>query len=387
MIGRATFLVMFLLTLPGYTAGKDPSWQAKMKSLAETMGELLPELASSNSDPKIIKRGAKKLSQLTHDLKEGRKSGKSSPPADVDPSVLYLADQFSSRAKQAYSVIQQGNLEYGKSMLRAVTAYCIACHTRHENGPDFANFPMSPKVSSLNKQEKAELLIATRQFDKALVALQELIADPQWAKNQPFAWERPVRDALSIAVRVKKDPTAAAAIVTSALQIADLPEFEQMRLKKWKLAVEAWKAEPATVVNTEAGYAAEMRRLLGEAAKTQLYPIDRSAEIQYLRASAAAHDILRVGKDPALIGEALQGAGVAYEVLANPILWPMHEFYYEACIRHSPHSELSEQCFARFEQSVYFGYSGSSGMRLPSEIKNNLEELRKLAAPKVQQGK
>lgn len=375
-------MLWILCILPLSAWGKDESWQSKMKSLADTMGELLPELASSKGDPKVIKRGAKQLTQLTHDLKEGRKSGKMIPPADMDPSVTFLADQFSSRAKQAYAVIEEGNLEYGKNMLRAVTAYCIACHTRHENGPNFAVFPMGSKASSLNKQEKTELLIATRQFDQALVALKELIADPQMAKNHPFAWERPVRDALTIAVRVKKDPNTASAVVESALKIEGLPEFEHNRLTKWRTAIETWKKEPATVINTDSGFAAEMRRLLAEGSKSQLYPIDRSAEIQYLRASAAAHDVLRISKDPQLIGEALQAAGVTYEVLSNPILWPMHEFYYEACIRNSPHSELSSQCFSRLEQSIYFGYSGSSGVRLPSEIKSNLDQLRVMSAPR-----
>lgn len=379
--------VLFASWLGGLIyADEPPSWQTKMKALAGTMGELLPELVSPQGDRAIIEKGAKALAELSHDLQEGREKGKLVPPADVDPSVRYLVTQFSEQAKRAYSVIQLGNLEYGKSLLRTVTTYCIACHTRHENGPEFSTFPLSPKAEKLGKAERAELYVATRQFDKGLALFQELIADKDLAKNHPFDWEQPIRNALAIAVRVKKDPASSAEIIATASKLP-LPDFEQARLAKWKKAVDAWKKEPAIKIHTEAGLAAEMRRLLKEAMAVQWYPVDRSAEIQYLRASAAAHDLLRVATNPRVIAEALMGAGAAYEVLSNPAFWPMHEFYYEACIRQLPHSDLSRECFSRFEQSVYFGYTGTSGTRVPGDTQELLLKLKALAGPAKGGGK
>jgi hypothetical protein len=360
---------------------KDAAWRAKMQLLAATMGQLLPELVSEKGDKRIIEKSAKTLAELSHDLKEGRKAGKLTPPEDADPSLILLSEQFSSQTKRAYTAIREGSFEYGKEVLRSATSFCIACHTRHEKGPDFASFPLGPKYEKLTQRQKTELLIATRQFDKALVEIQKLIADPESAKNRTFTWEKPVRDALAIAVRVKRDPALALQIVDTALKCPDLPDFEQTRLRKWKTSLEEWKNEPAIKVNTEAGYAAEMRQHLAEGAKRQLYPIDRSAEIQYLRASAAAHDVLRTGKDPQVIAEALLVAGKSYEALANPTLWPMHEFYYEACIRKVPHTPMAQDCFDRLEQSVYFGYSGSSGVRVPADIQANLTALKRLSAP------
>jgi len=359
----------------------DAKWQAKMKSLADTMGELLPELVSNPGDAKVIERGAKTLSELSHDLKAGRESGKMMPPGDLDPSITLLAAEFSNQTRRAYAAIKQGQVSYGKDQLRAATAFCIACHTRHENGPSFTTFPMSDKVEKLGTEQKAELYVATRQFDKGLVEFQKLVEDKDFSAKRPFDWERALRNLMAIAVRVKQDPELASKTVASALKAPGLPEFQRDRLQKWQKAVDAWKKESPPKKKGEAAYVAEMRRLLKETDRAKLYPGDHSADVQYLRASGAAHDLMRATKNPKLIAEALLTAGTAYEALANPVFWPMHELYFEACVRQLPHSPTSQDCFNRYEQSVYFGYTGSSGTHMPADVQQHLIQLKGIASP------
>ena len=61
----------------------------------------------------------------------------------------------------------------------------------------------------------------------------------------------------------------------------------------------------------------------------------------------------------------------------------LHELYYEACVRRAPHTTTSAECFRRFEESIYFGYSGSGGVSLPDDVRKNLAELRDLSAPET----
>ena len=53
----------------------------------------------------------------------------------------------------------------------------------------------------------------------------------------------------------------------------------------------------------------------------------------------------------------------------------LSNLYFESCVRSSPHSELAEKCYQRFEQNVYFGYTGSSGTHLPEKVKDQLLAL------------
>lgn len=382
---RNTFIVaafcLFQYCHPSVAATDE--WQGKMKSLAETMNLLMPELVSKNPDGKVIEKAAKNLSELSRDIHKGRASEKLMPPSDIDPAILFTAAEFSKKTRRAYNAIKQGNTAYGKNQLRSITSYCIACHTRNEKGPDFSNTTLSPKTKKLSKQELAELFVATRQFDKALAQFKEAIAEEEFARRRPFEWEETVRNALALAVRVKKDPQLAAQIVNSALSSPALPEFEHARLVKWQRAIEKWSGETEAKPVTEEQHVAQMQRLLTEASAEQLYPADRSSEIQFLRASAAAHDVLSVSKNPRLVAEALKTAGTAYDVLANPSLWPIHEFYYESCVRKYPHTDVAKDCYTRLQQSMYYGYTGSSGTHIPDDGRELLLELKNLSKPEA----
>jgi peptidyl-tRNA hydrolase len=381
-------LAVLLSVLPNALWADTPNWQGKMKSLGDTVSELLPELVSNKGNPETIEKGAKALSELSHDLKVGHHKQKLVPPADNDPTIGFLAEQFSDQTRRAYSAIKQGQVEYGKDLLRSVTSYCITCHSRNDSGPAFSAVPTTEKVNGLSKEEKAALYVALRQFDKGLAEYRQLISDQELIKNRPFDWERNLRQALAIAVRVKHDPKLSSEIIASALQSPELPVFQRTKLSQWQKAVEAWKKEPTLKVNTEVGLTLEMRRLFREANSGQQRMLDdHSAEIQFLRASTAAHEVLRVARDPKTVAEALMVAGKSYESLVNPLFWPMHEFFYEACVRQLPHSDLAQACYSSYVKSVYFGYTGSAGTSIPEDVRQLLSRLGKLAGPKQPKSK
>jgi hypothetical protein len=375
------FVVGFglLVLVPGAKAESKTSWQGKMQSLGEAIGELLPEIVSKKGNVEVIEKNAKALSELSHTLKPGLATGKMAPPEDADPSLAIIAGKFSDQTKYAYRAVKAGNVDYGKNILRGVTSYCIACHTRHDKGPEFPTFPLSPKADQLAPEEKAELFIATRQFDKGIDAFEGLIKDPAYAKSHPFEWERAVRSALAIAIRVKNDPARAQQVIDLALKTDNVPAYTKSYLTKWKAAIADWKSQGKKAGGGEKELAADMRKLMAEAKAGQLFPADHSSEIQYLRASGVAHDLLRQAKTPKVKAEGLLMVGTAYEVLGNPVLWPMHELYFEACVRQVPHSKLAQQCYDRYEESVYMGYTGSAGTNIPDDIRVQLAELKQLA--------
>jgi hypothetical protein len=234
----------------------------------------------------------------------------------------------------------------------------------------------------LAKPEKADLLAAMRRFDQALEEYISIIADPQLARSQQIIWQRAVSRALALAVRVKKDPDQAMSIVQTAESVKSAPDFFKEQLTGWKKSVESWKKEAPRKTLSEEGLFAEATRLTQEGKALQKYPADNAADVVYLRATAAVHDLLREYPKSTHSSEALLLAGISYEVLNDPLTWPIHETYYEACIRNKPNTEISATCFNRFEKSVYFGYSGSGGVSIPGDIDTLLKELKGLAVAK-----
>jgi hypothetical protein len=117
------------------------------------------------------------------------------------------------------------------------------------------------------------------------------------------------------------------------------------------------------------------------AQRKQMYPYDRSSDIEYLRASAVLHDVLRSESQPERQSKALLLSGRCYEVLSDIGLWSLHEMYYEACIRNTPHSNIAKQCYLRYENSVFSGYAGSGGVDVPPDVMLHIKELVGLAEP------
>lgn len=356
-------------------------WAIKMRGLEQTLQDLLIDLSSDErfNAPKNfhrIEKNAEKFAKLAHELK--LKDG-SAP--DSDPTLQIIAGQFSKEADEAYRTLKGGHRAYARDLLKSMTGYCMACHTRNSSGPSFEGMANSPAMASLNALEKADLFASTRQFDQALQEYEKLLSDPSTIDRRTFDWERAIRSSLAISVRVKKDPDRALGVIDRVLATPKAPFYLKEQAAQWKLSLNEWKKEGAVKAQTEQGYYAQAVKLLGDARSMQKYPADRSADILYLRASSAVHDLLSFAPNGEHATDALYIAGLCYEVLRDLNLWDQHEFYYLACIIRSPHTEKAQQCFRQYEQSVYRGYTGTGGTQLPADVREKLKELGQLSTP------
>src|SRR5690606_36446140 len=136
-------------------------------------------------------------------------------------------------------------------------------------------------------------------------------------------------------------------IVESVLRASDAPFFMKEDAKAWKKSIADWKSESGRTAKTPQGLRAEAARLYAKARESQAFPMDRTADIAYLRSASSAHDFLQVAKDPLEISEGLLLAGTAYEVMTPLQAESLHENFYEMCIRRSPHTPVAEICYRR----------------------------------------
>ncbi|MBI1860256.1 MAG: hypothetical protein HYR96_04980 [Deltaproteobacteria bacterium] len=352
-------------------------WNKRMQELSRVLSDLLPEITNEKSDPKKLKEGTAKLSELVHGLK--LQPGKESLlPPDADPSLTMISDTFEREVERAQSAIREGYIQYGKGILRNATSYCIACHTRSNSGPDFPGITLTTRTEKMPALQKAEILAATRQFDGALEEFMKVVSDDKAARLRQLEWRRAVQRGLLLATRVKQDPDKTLRIV-NAIASQTGPLFLKEYTGSWRDAIVKWKAEPSSPKRTEESLFAEANRLYSEGIKAQRFALDHAGDIYFLRATAAAHDQLRVSPTGPKSAEAMLLIGQCYEVVNDPVLWPIHETYYENCIRQAPHTAVAAKCYGRFEESIYFGYSGSGGISIPDDIQAHLSTLRNLA--------
>jgi hypothetical protein len=360
---------------------KTPPWNAKMQELYKALSELLTDVTSNGrfNDPgnrARIQAEAEKLASLVHDLNK-----KGMVRADVDPTVQMVAAMLGRETKYAAEELKRGNREYARTILRSVPTYCIACHTRNTSGVQFSELPLEPSSGSLSSVERGEFFAASRQFDRAQDQFKNVIRDPKTAQTNIFDWEQAVHQSLAIAVRVKNDPAEAREIVKAILKTPNAPTFMKEDAKAWLTSINEWQQEPPHHAMTEERLYAEAVRLMGKARETQKYPMDRTADIYYLRASAATHDLLQVAPMGEHSGEAMLLAGLSYEVLSPVNLEDLHEAFYGACIRKSPHTPTAEICYRRLEADVTADFTGSAGTDIPEDVRLNLKDLQQVSQP------
>lgn len=377
-------IVALLFSAPSMGAEKPKAWAEKMKGLEATLRDLLIDLSSderfaSSAGMKRVEKNAEKLAKLAHELKDQKGA---SP--DADPSVQIIAGQFAREADHAYRTLTWGHRDYARDVLKSVTSYCMACHTRTNAGPSFKSGVLAPELQKLKTVERADFLASTRQFDAALAEYEKLAGEPQGPNDNPFEWERAVRSGIALAVRVNRDPDRALKIINQVLASPGAPYFLKDQASHWKQSIADWKAEKPRKDPTEDSLRDEALRLIAAAKGMQRFPADRSADVLYLRASSTVHDLMSLAPQGKHVTEALYLAGMSYEVLNDLNLWDQHEPYYLACILRSPHTELARQCYRQYEQSVYYGYTGSGGTHLPKEVREKLKDLGQLAAPEAE---
>lgn len=362
--------------------GDPDRWSARMRELHRTLSSLLTDVSSEKrfKDPKRrarIERETRKLADLAH----GMNAKASGTIRDRDPSIGLFGALFEDRARLAYRSLKGGHTEYARELLRGIPGHCIACHTRTRSGPSFGTLAIEPDAADLSGLERGAFFASTRQFDRALKELDVVISDADAASARPFEWADAVRYSLAIAVRYQRDPERARTIVQQLAKNQRAPLFMRENAARWLESIEEWAKEPKREAMTEEGLHSEAIRLLALAHSRQKYPMDRSADILYLRASSATHDLLQAAPNGSHSGEALLMAGICYEVLTPFHIGEIHDIYYEACVRSHPASTVAVACFHRYQESVYAGHTGSSGTLVPSDAKEKLRLLEEIARP------
>lgn len=363
----------------GAPKSKEASWSNQMRMLYGTLADVLTDVSSDKRflDPanrSRIEREAAKLARLSHDL------GKKNMTApDGDPTLRIISGLLERESQRAATELKRNNRAYARSVLRSIPGYCIACHTRNSTGPEFSKLPIEPTDAGLSALEKGEFFAASRQFDRAQGEFKSVILDHRAMEASIWDWERAVRQSLAIAVRVKKDPVQAQEIVQAVLATENAPWSIREDAKTWKTSLQEWQNELPRQAVTEDGLYAEAVRLMARARETQKYPMDRGADILYLRVSSLIHDLLQTAPTGTHAAEAFLMAGLSYEVLDPLKTDKIHEIYYEACVRGAPHTTTAELCYRRYEDSVVFGFTGSAGVSVPADARQRLQELRDLS--------
>lgn len=354
-----------------------PTWPGQMQNMAQDVKKLLPFLydKQSYSDPKnkeVIRQSLKDFGQAAHQTKA--QTGK--PYIGDDLLLEYSLNNLKDDLSRALLTFENGQYEYSRSVAKASMGHCFRCHSVGAPGAS-ATWDLE-EVNNLNIApiEKADLLVATRKFDKALSYMENTLNSPEFLKAYSFDFESMLRRYLALIIRVENAPNRALAELDKIINRGDTPHYIAEQAQGWRQSLKNWINEKKRQPKNAADLLAQVEKRFKNAKSIQHFEKDHAGDVEYLRATSMLHQGMKLLKKTEDQARALFLLGNAYEVLDELGSWNLHESYYEACMFKLPKSPTAKNCYNRLEASLTMGYSGSAGTNLPPEEKERLRRLK-----------
>ena len=268
-----------------------------------------------------------------------------------------------------------GRLEEARFLLHEVIEDCVACHARLPDPQDAAlsaRFMDEAEIAALPLDERARLAMATRQFERALAAQEAMLTSPSYdAGSLDLLGE--LDDYLEVCLRVKRDfERPARALETFAAREDVRPNLREV-LEVWIADLRALGAR-APIEGLEAA-----RALVREAEAKAAGRETRALHVRYHTAGGTLHRFLASlpAEDPRA-AEVYYWLGIVESRVGRSFWLSEAEPYWEAAIRLAPADPIARQAYARLEDFVVAGYTGSSGEHVPPDVQAWLAELSRL---------
>jgi hypothetical protein len=297
-----------------------------------------------------------------------------------DASFAYLSRSLARDAEDIKRRFDAGRLDESRFLLGALVEDCVGCHSRLPSAQDSdlgAALYREIDATQLSDIERARLEVATRQFEAALARYEALLAAPD-ASPAELDLEGVLNDYLTVAIRVRQDlPRARTALAALAAR-PDVPSYLATLVASWVAACDALEGSLAAQDPL-----AEAVRVAEQGAALERYPRDRAALVHELVASSLL--LRHVAAHPEPSPENARAyflLGVA-ELASGRSAWLSEaQDYLETAIRMAPGSDWAKRAYVLLEEETLADYSGSGGVHVPPDVRQDLRELQEIAVGK-----
>jgi len=347
--------------------------RAEMQQVFEAVVQLLPIALSDQgwSDP-----GHREQIQRWIDALADRSVVLERHAMQKDAGFRHLSRSLSADIEEVRERYRAGRYEESRFFMIEATGNCVACHSRLPTANDF---PMADNLlqridfDSLSVHEQTQILVATRQFERAMAAWEQLFADPSIPPAE-FDLSGYLLDYMTIGLRVESDPKRVAKTLSKLAARPDVPLYLRRHLAGW---VAALRTTPDDLANPDRLATARKliagERLAGEA------PLARDQTVYDLVASSLLLQFVDAETTTdAQRAEAYYLLGLVESRTIDSHWVPQAEVHLETAIRLTTDSAIAENAYAVLEEYVIVGWGGASSTDLPADQWAKLHELREL---------
>lgn len=360
---KKIFIASFFCLTTLAFASEDSSWKSMMVSFIEPLQKFYSlDLNKKNYNKKDVQTIRKVIQKFKKSSGQS-KMEKITVFSKQDPAIKFKYESFLNSLKYAENSLQ-ANPNKSVFYLKHAIGQCASCHS--SGGPStefFKNF----SNKNIPLAEKGRLALALRDFESSSEIYKSLLFDK---KNHKNMFE--IRDHLT-------------SYLNSSI-LGDTKKSEILRtLSKVKRRLGGRKSKNLnlnSIVDDISKYKSitslsdaqeKMNKIQNEniQIESRLYSV--------LKIKNYLHSELSKAKDKKSKSTSYMILGDVYNGLSDISTFMIPEENYEMCIKTSPHTQVSKQCFNKYVTNVVLGYSGSSGIDIPYFEKQKIEDLKKIA--------
>ncbi len=292
-------------------------------------------------------------------------------------SFEFLSRSLAREAAEIERRYVAGRIREAQFELHEFTENCVACHSRLPDPRDAelsSRFMDEAAIAALPLPERANLAMATRQFERALAAHEAMLTSPEFDVSSIDLLGY-LDDYLEVCLRVKGDFERPARALAAFAKRSDVRAGLRADVVQWVADLRELGAR-GPIEGLDAG-----RQLAQQAEAAVAKRGEQVLVVRFQAASGTLHRFVASLPDgDPRAAEAYYWLGVIESRVGRSFWLSQTEPYLEAAIRLAPGDPLAEQAYARLEEFVVTGYSGSSGEHVPADVNAWLEELARLIA-------
>lgn len=368
-------LLLLILPMPAWTADSDTASDLRptMRTIFQALTTVFPLSLQQHQfqDKAHRPRIREALRQLADNAERLAGHGE-----QVPPHFDFLRQSLQQNAQYAWQRFDDGEYEEARFIVQQLTDHCFLCHSRLPSAQAFPlgkRFLDSVASDDLALPERVRLAVAARQFDTALSTCEALFRslDIPAAQLDLMAL---FEDYLRVAVRVRGDNARALHTFATFQQRPDVPAYLAEHLTSWITALKTWQPHAAS-----GNLLTQASELIRAGQQQNRFLADRQGLVHFMLASSLLHRYVNDNARPAAqLAEAYYLLGIAESYIPRSSWISETEFFLEMAIRLAPISPHAKKAYAFLEEYVITGYTGSSGLHLPSDVQEHLDELRRL---------
>lgn len=351
--------LLLILSVPAVSDRED--LREIMRHLADSVVRLIPITAAKEFDADAFRNEAATLKQYFD------AAGEHFGEQPVGSQVTY--EILKERLDQVDRLSSDQSLISARNLLAESMELCASCHMQDQVSR--RGFGIS-HVKHLNEFQAAEFSYLSRDYDSALASYRNFLEEE---KADSYQRSQALDRILSIIAEVVGDLTMANSVLA---EISLIDRSEEFRVRQWQSVFTQLQGESLVSPARYKTVSALDQFLASDWPALQSFMEWNEQQAYWMLIRRQLNTLLQSNPDDEAEPVLLYWLAVADRSTHFQFFESPSKRYLERCVRDHRLHPYARKCFDEYELLMIVSYSGSAGISMPAEVRDEINALRKL---------